>query len=279
MKNNYIESCMPYQGNKYNLLPQIIPLFPKKIGTFVDLFCGSGVVGINVDAEYIIMNDKCKQIINILREIYSNGEGCYKIIKGIIETFELSKTNADGYYDLRRIYNKQPYVLELYVLICHSFSNQVRFNRKGEFNLPFGKRTFNENLDRRFKEFIDKVSGRKITFASEDFRNLEFEGFDKEELFVYVDPPYAISTATYNESGGWTEQDETDLLEYLDNLNKQGVKWALSNVTHHKDLTNDLLIEFSKCYNVHELKYNYKNCNYQVKNKNSVTREILITNY
>ncbi|WP_274599342.1 hypothetical protein [Enterococcus faecium] len=34
--------------------------------------------------------------------------------------------------------------------------------------------------------------------------------------FIYADPPYLITTAAYNENGGWSEKDEKDLYDYLD---------------------------------------------------------------
>ena len=53
-------------------------------------------------------------------------------------------------------------------------------------------------------------------------------------IFVYADPPYLITCATYNEQGGWTEKDEYDLLAFLDNLSKNRIKFALSNVLSSK---------------------------------------------
>ena len=44
-----IQSPLNYTGGKFKLLPQILPLFPKNINTFVDLFCGGCNVGINID--------------------------------------------------------------------------------------------------------------------------------------------------------------------------------------------------------------------------------------
>lgn len=49
-----IQSPLNYTGGKYKLLPQILPLFPKDIDVFVDLFCGGCNVGINVDCSKII---------------------------------------------------------------------------------------------------------------------------------------------------------------------------------------------------------------------------------
>ena len=75
------------------------------------------------------------------------------------------------------------------------------------------------------------------------------------------------------------EQCEKDLLDLLDNLNSKSVKFALSNVLFNKGKTNDLLIEWSKKYNVHHLDYTYQNCNYHTKDKSSKPDEVLITNF
>ena len=54
---HYIKSPLNYTGGKYKLLKQLIPLFPEKINTFIDLFGGGFNVGINVSANRIIYND------------------------------------------------------------------------------------------------------------------------------------------------------------------------------------------------------------------------------
>ena len=59
MKNTYIKNPLNYTGGKYKLLPQIIPLLPEKVDTFVDLFGGGFNVGINVAADHFVYNDKC----------------------------------------------------------------------------------------------------------------------------------------------------------------------------------------------------------------------------
>ncbi len=53
--NKPIASPMNYIGGKYKILPQILPLFPDNIGTFVDLFCGGCNVGINVSAKKTVL--------------------------------------------------------------------------------------------------------------------------------------------------------------------------------------------------------------------------------
>ena len=65
--NKYIKSPINYSGGKYRLLKYIIPLFPKEIDTFVDLFCGAGTVSVNVNSNKTICND----LINYLPELFN----------------------------------------------------------------------------------------------------------------------------------------------------------------------------------------------------------------
>ena len=97
---------------------------------------------------------------------------------------------------------------------------------------------------------------------------------------VYCDPPYLITCASYNEQDGWNVQKEKELLNLLDELNNNGIKFALSNVLENKGKSNDILKEWSKKYNIHHLNKSYGNCNYHTKDKSiNSTIEVLITNY
>lgn len=100
---------------------------------------------------------------------------------------------------------------------------------------------------------------------------------------LYADPPYLITTGSYNDGKrgfeGWSKNDDKELYQLLDKLNNKGVKFALSNVIHHKGLKNEELITWMKKYNVHYIDINYNSCNYHGKNTDKETIEVLITNY
>lgn len=300
----YIKSCLNYTGGKYKLLNQIVPLFPQNIDKFIDVFCGGANVAINIEANIISCYDNIDELIELFRYIKDNDVN--KIIEDIdriIELYGLSKTNKNGYeyynctvskgistynkesyIKLRKDYNAKLYknnnerILWFYTLIIFGFNNQIRFNRKGEFNIPIGKRDFNNNLREKLVKFSRRIKEINISFEKGDFREINLENLNEND-FVYLDPPYLITTAAYNEQGGWTEKDELDLLNLLDNLNDRGIRFALSNVFECKGKINNILIEWSKRYTVHYLNYNYNNSNYQVKDKSSRTVEVLICNY
>lgn len=284
--NNYVKGPLNYTGGKHKLLPQILPLFPKEINTFVDLFCGGGNVTVNVEAKRIIGNDFEKHVIGIYQYLKThNIDEIITQIEENVKEYSLTLENAEGFNKLRSDYNNPQYNkydtnIMLYVLICFSFNHQFRFNSKGEFNMPFGKdrSRWNDTMKKNLINFQKTITDKDILFFNKDFRELKIDKLNSND-FVYCDPPYLITCATYNEKDGWNEQCERNLLDLLDKLNENDVKFALSNVLFSKGKTNDILIEWSEKYNVHHLDYTYSNCSYHTKDKTSKPDEVLITNY
>ncbi len=300
-----IQSPLNYTGGKYRLLPQILPHFPQKIETFVDLFCGGANVGINVKSNLTILNDINKNLISLFNTFKNLGDNSLKLIDKIIVNYGLSQSskygyeyynccsdsglgfyNKDKYLKLREDFNNNKdisysHYIMLYVLIVYSFNNQIRFNRQGDFNLPVGKRDFNLKMKEKLYKFIERLKFLNCEFSNYDFRHFNIERLTSDSL-VYVDPPYLITCATYNELDGWNENEEKDLLIFLDKLNSKNIKFALSNVLRSKNKENKILIEWARSNNKYKtinLNYSYSNSNYHKKNKNSVTEEVLIINY
>lgn len=279
----YIKSPLNYTGGKYKILEYILPCFPNNIGTFVDLFGGGFNVGINISAEKIIYNDHNLFLPQMFEYFRKNGEGIIDEIYSRINEFGLNKENEKGYLDLRKIYNQNKNILDLFVLTCYSFNHQIRFNSKHEFNTPFGKMRseYNKTIEKNLIVFIKNLQTKNIEFYSKDFNFLYDIELGKKD-FVYCDPPYLISNASYNDGKrgfkNWGLKEEAELLDLLDYLNKNGVKFALSNVLTHKGMVNKTLVEWSKKYNIKHIEKTYNNSSYQRKNKDKETQEILIYN-
>lgn len=282
-KEELIKSPLNYVGGKYKLLPQILPYFPDNINTFVDLFGGGFNVGINIEAKQIICNDLETVVIDLFKELKGlSSEEALKILKDTIEKYGLSKTNEEGFKKIREDYNKGNRSWNMfYAMLTHAFNYQIRFNKQGEYNMPFGRNrsSFNPNLEKNFIKFIDKLGEINVTFFNSDFNKIKIDMLGEND-FVYCDPPYLVTCASYNEQDGWNETKERELLGLLDNLNAKGIKFALSNVLENKGKTNEILKVWTKKYNVHYLNYSYGNCNYHAKDKSeNSTVEVLITNY
>ncbi len=304
-EKEWIPSALNYTGGKYKLLPQILPMFPKDVDKVVDLFCGGCNVGINLNCNKVLFNDSNGYLIgllNIMKKLPK--KEILEWIELLIEKYNLSLVsekgytyygcesskglgsyNKEGYNKLREDFNRKvekdkEYYFMLYILIVYSFNNQIRFNKNGKFNLPVGKRDFNFKMRRKLEDFLDRIKSGDYKFINKDFRKIELEGYT-DKSFFYVDPPYLITCATYNEQDGWTEQDEYDLLAYLDEVDKRGIKFALSNVLESKGKKNIILeqwLEKNKNFKEIILNYNYLNSNYHTK-RDGTTKEVLIINY
>lgn len=288
-----IISPLNYPGNKARILKSLLPLFPPKITHFVDVFCGSGIVGLNAKSSALILNDKETRIINLLRYFQRNEiksilsevqeliahynltdskskpKGFYKIHKNE----GLSRHNKAGFLALRESYNHNPSEAKFFVLILFGFNHFVRFNTKGDYNVPVGKMDFTQSLYDKTITFIKLLQSKNIKFRNLDFRD---SALYKNGEFFYFDPPYLITQAPYNAL--WCENDEKDLYVILDSLNFQNKKFALSNVLESNGKSNDLLKKWGTKYKITHIKRQYKNANYQRKNL-SQSIEVLITNY
>ncbi len=279
----YIKSPMNYIGGKYKLLPQILPNFPSYIGTFVDLFSGGCNVAINVNANRIICNDINKKIIQLFEQFKNMelSEILYQIKMRIAE-YNLSKENEEGFKKFRDFYNATQNPIDLYTLTCYSFNYQFRFNNDLEYNNPFGRNRsrFSINMEHNLIAFVSKLKELNIEFSSKDFTEVSLDNLTPEDL-IYCDPPYFITTGTYNDGNrgfkDWKAEQEHSLYNYLDNADRRGIKFALSNVIEHKGKVNEILHRWSKKYKIIDLNYDYSNSSYNTKKGES--REVLIINY
>lgn len=282
-KEELIKSPLNYTGGKYKLLPQILPYFPNDINTFIDLFAGGCNVGINIKANNIICNDINKVVIDLMHNWSRlNSEQALKILEQTINKYNLSKTNEEGFKNIRQDYNDGNKSWNIfYAMLTNAFNYQIRFSKQGNYNMPFGRNrsSFNPTLKKNFIKYIDKLNNINISFTNEDFRDLKMDGLSNNDI-VYCDPPYLISCASYNEQDGWNKDCEKDLLSLLDSLNNKGIKFALSNVLENKGKSNEILKDWCKKYNTIHLNNTYGNCNYHAKDKSSnTTDEVLIINY
>lgn len=284
-----IKSPLNYIGGKVKILNQILPLFPKDINNFVDLFAGGCNVGINVNANKVYFNDNLTYLIEMYQTFQENDlESTILHVENRINEFELSLTNDEGYKKMRAFYNEKKNALDLFVLIAYSFNHQIRFNNNHDFNNPFGRdrSSFNSSMKQNLQKFIIKLKETNAFFTNHCFNDFDFSFLNNND-FVYCDPPYLITTGTYNDGKrgfkGWTENEEKQLLQTLDNLNNQNIKFALSNVLEHKGKSNDILkswVNDNSNYEINFIDVNYSNSNYQtiVRDKKA-SIEVLITNY
>lgn len=295
-----VRSPFFYVGDKYKIMPQLIQYFPENIQTYYEPFVGGGSSFLYVEAKKYILNDNNEYIIDLHKYLVSNSEDPNKLFDALFEIIKRNKLscsflginvpdelkfkyiktyysryNKENYLKLRQEYNKTRKISDLYILLIYGFNHMIRFNSKGEFNLPVGNVDFNKNVYNALKYYLEYVSQRDIEFSTLDYIDfIKTSNFQKGD-FVYLDPPYLISKSEYNKN--WEIDEEKKLYSMLEELNDKGVKFGLSNITDYKAQSNDILKEWMGKYNVYAIKSNYisrfdnsiKNC----------LREVFITNY
>ena len=296
-----IRSPLFYVGDKYKLMPQLKEIFPDNIDNYIEPFVGGGSSFLNTKAKRYYLNDNNEWIIKIHKELqkYNKKELLSKLYS-IIDEYSLScsfkgtrlapkelkksfpktyyaKLNSEGYNKLRDDFNKDKEdVLKLYILLLYGFNHMIRFNSKNNFNLPVGDVDFNKNCFNAINDYLDFCNDKDIFFYNQDYEKFLNEiDLSKKNTFVYLDPPYLISSSEYNKF--WTEKEERNLYSLLDKLNDKGIKFGLTNLITHKGQTNEILLEWSKKYKIYNIRSNYISFN-----DNSIkadSSEILVVNY
>lgn len=284
-----IKSPMNYIGGKFRILRQLLPLFPETMSRFVDLFAGGCNVGLNVGgAQRIICNDNICYLIDLYNEFgRKTTDEVLSYIEQAISRYGLSQSNAEGYSALRKEYNTNRQPLDLFVLAAYAFNHQIRYNNRHEFNTPFGRNrsSYNDSMRSNLIKFIDKIHSSAAEFTCCDFEAFDYDALDADD-FVYCDPPYLITTGSYNDGKrgfkGWSTREECALLEILDDLDRRGIRFALSNVVRHKGRHHDMLKQWvdERGFNTYPIINSYANSSYHTTDRSiDASAEVVITNY
>lgn len=301
MKQKYHRSPLFYVGDKYKLLKEIIPIFPKKIERFIEPFAGGGSVFLNISASEILLNDIDKYVYllhTFLKEHAEKENVFLEKIGDIIYEYGFSRSYTEDIvpYELKEKYKKTYYahfnkesfnqlkndfnnaveinLYQFYVLLIYGFNRMIRFNKEGKYNLPVGNVDLNKNVITALKDYFQIVKNQNIKWYNLDYLEFLEKVKPKETDFVYFDPPYLITFSEYNKL--WKEENEYNLITKLDELNDKKIRFAVSNVVLYKGKENTIFSQWMKKYKVIPI-----NSNYISYHDNSIKNftEVLVINY
>ena len=238
------------QGIKTKLVPFIANAIKwDGEGVYFEPFMGSGVVGFNLAPKKAIFSDTNPFIIQFYNDI-KNHKITSKIVREYFEEeapklVATPENKSSYYYEIRRRFNKEHSSLDFLFLQRSNFNGMMRFNKNGEYNVPFGR-----NPERFQKALITKITNQvkwveELIYKKEwKFINMSFiEAFKlmKEDDFTYLDPPYINRYDGYYDA--WNENNANQLAE-LAQKGKAG--YALSMWYQNKYRTNEYIGKWNK---------------------------------
>ena len=193
---------LKWAGGKRWQVPYILPIWEShRRRRFVEPFCGGLGAALGLMPKRALLNDLNPHLVNFYRWLK----------RGLSVELTLRNSKAH-YYESRTRFNELTANGErnsaeaatlFYYLNRNGYNGLCRFNRKGQFNVPFGR--YKKLVYRQ--DFLEyKPLFRNWTFTSTDFARLPLDDSD----FVYADPPYDVEFTQYSGQGfSWEQQVQT----------------------------------------------------------------------
>jgi DNA adenine methylase len=295
---------LKWAGGKTQLLKQFSSRLPPEmkkgeITNYVEPFVGGGAVFFYLAQRFSF---DYSAIFDINEELILSYRVIKKSIKKLIHELEslesayISKNNQDRerlFYHVRDSFNKKKpeinfhkYDAEWVTRAAQSiflnrtcYNGLFRMNRKGEFNVPFGRYKNPQILNR---DNLNDVAAllKTTTIILGDFT--QCKKFVDNTTFVYLDPPYRplndTSSFTSYSKDGFSDTDQRRLAGFFKKLDKKGAKIMLSNSDPRNENPDDSFFdELYADYTIERVPAKRSiNCNGA---RRGEINELIITNY
>lgn len=283
-----MKPIIKYRGGKSKEISNFIQFVPKDYDRYVEPFLGGAALYFYLEPHSALINDINSKLINFYISVRNNFEVIRKELTSLeltyttnqieyeklkekdISSLYIENKNESLYYVLRDMFNgkieKKYSDASLYYFINKtSYSGMLRFNSKGEFNVPFGRyKNFNT-------KFVSEAHSELLNRA--EITNTDYsEVFDRCTVndFIFLDPPYDCIFTDYGniEQNDFTEDDHVRLAQDFRNLPSRTLM-----VIGKTPLTEDLYRPFIKAE--YEKKYTVN-----IRNRfKSESMHLVITNY
>lgn len=274
-----MKPVLKYRGGKSREIQHFKDHIPKTFNRYLEPFVGGGAVYFYLEHESSIINDindklvrfyiqlrdrysRVRMELDMLQNMYENNQKKYEKIKlnsraGVY----VENKNEELYYELRKLFNYpngEWLEATLYYFINKtSYGGMIRYNNKGEYNVPFGRyKTLNTRIITENHYRLLKNTKVYNADYSSIFR------MAKKDDFMFLDPPY--HKATFNDYGnpehdnGFPEKEHIRLAKEFRKLDCKALM-IISKTTLTENLYRDYIVgEYSKSYAVN-IRNRFKN--------------------
>jgi DNA adenine methylase len=197
---------LKWAGGKRWLVPHLKPLWDSyQQRRYVEPFCGGLAVVLGLQPQEALLNDINPHLINF-----------YQYVQHGLRMRLQMRNEEELFYRHRERFNRlvrkgsahtEEGAQLFYYLNRTCFNGLCRFNKSGDFNVPFG--TY------KSINYVKDLSDYAGVFSPWTFSNLDVEALDlKADDFIYADPPYDVEFTTYS-SGGFSWNDQVRTAKWL----------------------------------------------------------------
>jgi DNA adenine methylase len=288
---------LKWAGGKSQLLTNIEATLPRELArigelTYVEPFVGGGAVLFWFLKRYrnvqkAVICDVNERLINAYRTVQRQPHALINTLMDFQRRYDNLLTEDDRrefFLEQRERFNSfTTDALQTTALLIFlnktCFNGLYRVNRKGEFNVPFGK-YFQPKIC--FPEVIlaDSALLQKVTILDGDYTQTLTEA--NRNSFFYLDPPYKPLSATANftaySAGNFTDDDQRNLADFCRTLDLLGSHWLLSNADlTNTDITATFFDDLYGSYNIQKV-HAKRSINSDASRRGAIY-ELLIANY
>jgi DNA adenine methylase len=193
---------LKWAGGKRWLVSHLRPIWEENADRrYVEPFCGGLAVVLGLQPKRALLNDINSHLINFYRQM-QNGLQMRVQMRNDEALFYRHRERFNRLIQKGKAQTEEAAQL-FYYLNRTCFNGLCRFNKSGDFNVPFGTYTA-INYAKDFSNYASVF--RQWKFTNKDIEALEL----KDDDFVYADPPYDVEFTTYSAGGfSWTDQVRT----------------------------------------------------------------------
>lgn len=283
-----MKPLVKYRGGKSKEIPHLIKHIPEYSGRYIEPFFGGGALFFHLEPKRAIINDINSKLISFylgvkndfdvlkaelseIEKIYTKNREEFEARKVINPELRVHDDNEPLYYQIRDMFNnisnkKYSDALLYFFINKTAYSGMIRYNSKGEFNVPYGRyKNFNTSL-------VTKHHSNLL--LNTEIYNLDYSdifNMTKKDDFVFLDPPYDCIFSDYGNvehKDGFDEENHVELARQYRSLKCKALM-VISRTSLTEKLYGDMIVdEYGKSYSVN-IRNRFK----------SEASHILISNY
>lgn len=283
-----MKPLVKYRGGKSKEIPNLIKHIPQFSGRYIEPFFGGGALFFHLEPKRAIINDINSKLMTFYLGVKDNFEDIKSELSEIERLYTLnrkrfeelkSKTpdkrvddeNEPLYYQIRDMFNdltekKYSDALLYFFINKTAYSGMIRYNAKGEFNVPYGRYS---NLN---TSLVTKAHSKLL--SNTEIFNLDYSDIFRmadEDDFMFLDPPYDCVFSDYGNiehKDGFNERNHIELARQYRQLKCKALM-VIGRTPLTEKLYGDLIVdEYGKSYSVN-IRNRFK----------SEASHILISNY